>query len=214
MKRSVLLAATLSLAISSLAGAQAAGTPCTAPANIYTGSGIPTENSMCGGVGDVKMYLGVSARYTSPAPTTDGNGNWDAQTGDSQGAPNNAGFATWNFNYATANAANSLFKLTITGVGITPLVNLWSGNFGDSSNLGYLVAFGFSNTDVKTYTFRLDQYSSTDIYRTQSMGYIEEVVNTTSTVPEPSTYALMAAGLLALGLASRRQKRALSEGQR
>lgn len=207
MKRNVLLAASMFFVGASIANAQ--GAPCTAPANVYTGSGIPTVNSMCGGAAGVNLYLGVSQRYTSPAPTTDGNGTWSALTGDSNGALVNAGFAKWNFNFATTNAGSSLFKLTISGVGLTPLFSFWTGNYGDSSNLGYLIAFGFNNNDVKTFTFRLDQYSSTDLNRAQSMAYIQEVVNT-STVPEPSTYALMAAGLAVLGVVTRRRQLARS----
>lgn len=194
--------AVATVSTTSVASAQS-GTNCTAPTNVFGGSGIPTANAMCGGVNGVNMYLGVSPRYTSPAPTTAGDGIWSAQPGNSTGGAINAGFATWNFNFASTNAEQTdFFALTITGMGVSPFIIPLTANYFDSSNLGYF-GLAFDNTASQTYTFRLDQYSARSPLT--SLAYVEEVVNV-GVVPEPSTYVLLAAGLAALGFMARRRK--------
>lgn len=201
---SLAVVALLAATVPSRAQAQAYGTNCTAPTDIFGGDGIPTANAMCGGVNGVSMYLGISQRYTSPVPTTDGNGNWWAETGNSTGGATNAGIAKWNFNYATTGAVTGdFFVMTITGLDISPVFGPIVKNTGQSENLAFFPfsLAGFDNNDAGTYTFRIDQYHGLS---GTSLAHVTAVVNV-GVVPEPSTYALMAAGLVALGLVARRR---------
>ena len=198
-----------------LASQSPVGSPCSSAVNsqlYYGGTGIPTNLSYCGTSQNNGTVVALMAtpRYSSAAPTTTGNGVFHALTGESVGAPNNVGFASWNFSYFGGNLTNSpnsnTYEVLVDfdpGAGINVIQwNLFTGNGYDSSNLGYLP--GFDPFAAGIYTIRLDEYAVTGaLVNTVSIN-----VDVASTVtPEPASIVLMATGLIALGGAVRRRNK-------
>ncbi|MEO7087100.1 MAG: PEP-CTERM sorting domain-containing protein [Gemmatimonadaceae bacterium] len=188
------------------------GALCSLPANSYGGSGISTDNSYCavgGTVDGILVALSATPRYSSPAVTTDGAGTYFAGTGNSTGAPVDAGFSAWNFDYFTggvvAGGPVAFFRLTVVGDAstgfTTPMTFDWTGNNHDSTNGGYLP--GFDPFAPGVYSFDLAEYSNAD--RTRLVQQVAIKVDVTGT-PEPASLALMSTGLLGLGGFVRRRK--------
>ena len=115
-----------------------------------------------------------------------------------------------NYSLVIANGATKPFTFdvilngTTVGSGVIP-----PGVSPLSANLSFSPVFA-SGTDDFTFDFRLKttrEAGGLFIYREDS---VIELTNTgISQVPEPSTYALMAAGVASLGLVARRRRRAL-----
>lgn len=203
-------------AASPLAAQSPIGSPCSSATNsqiYYGGSGIPTDLSYCGmaaGAGNV-IALTAHGRYASPTPTTSGNGEFYAMPGESVGAPNNAGFASWNFAYFAGNISGlsnpytyvvSVDRDPSAGVSFIPWA-VFGGDGHDSSNQGFVP--GFDPFAVGTYAVRLDQYNLNG--GLEGSVAINVNVGITAT-PEPASWAMMATGLFVVGgVVRRRNKR-------
>jgi hypothetical protein len=206
----------LALAAAPLA-AQAPPTPvgsaCNAPADIFGGSGIPTDNAFCTTYGQTTLVLSFTQRYESPAVTTDGAGTYFAQTGESVGAPNNTGFAQWNVDYAILGGSSRSFYALILdldpGSGVTPFTTFLSATGHDSFNYGYLGSLLFDPFKPATYTAVLGEMNGMDpsdlLHEVRANIVVGDAGPVTAT-PEPASIALMATGLVGVGLFVRRRK--------
>lgn len=215
-------------ALPSMLSAQAA--PCTSgfgsvPAATFGGSGIPNSavaytNCPQG----FSLNLTAHQRYDNPAPTNNGAGVFTALPGqDANTVSPNPAYAKWNFGYdvqgtnrgaysyrlyfdnnpASGNALDGYLAVPgIFGLGYANSLNLGMGVL----NLGILGPAPsyqpFDYNAIGEYQFDLVAYDNglNEVARTSML------VTTGTVVPEPSTYALMVAGLALVGVAARRRK--------
>jgi hypothetical protein len=178
-----------------------------------TGGGV--VSAMSGGVDGKLMLLSATPRYESPAVTTDGAGTFNAQAGESVGAPNNSGFAGWNFDYAAAGVGQSTFNsLFYVLVDMDPTANTaffqWNSGASifDSSNSGYIngIIPGFFNPSAPgEYTIRLEQHNADDNNALVDAVAINVDVEST---PEPASLVLIGTGLVGVAMISRRRRSA------
>lgn len=205
------------------------------PVNAFGGSGIPTDNSSISqcvittpASENVVLTMGLRAhqRYDNAAVTTNGAGTFFAMAGAdaATGGLANPAYATWNFGFYVggSNANVYQYKLSYDFNGASGNTNfgsvIWSNaGFADSWNLG----MGFLTTGAPgvtpptggpfdfnaagEYTFKLEAY---DIQGARTPFASTSMTVVTSTVPEPSTYVLMAAGLAGLVAVQRRRRSA------
>jgi hypothetical protein len=209
----------------------------TAPFPItFGGTGIPTNavtyNSFLNG--GINLALAATPRFDNAPVTNNGAGTYFANAGPDACTTGpscpGAGLATWNFNYHVSGSAASQYNYrlyyyvapntnfatawtsTCTGGGILCFANTGLQN---SSNLGFNIidqngpfAPNFNAALIGTYGFALVAYQKSGTLG-QSFGpEVGRVVMNVSTVPEPSTYALMATGFAGLAALARRRRRA------
>jgi len=217
MKKSLLIGAMLTLGATQLEAqcTSAFGQVPNIPANSW-GNTVPTDRAVYNDC-VTGLVLGMAARPRgtgNPAITDNGISTYYVQAGPdvSTNPPAGTGYATWNFAFYVGgdNKAQYSYKLFFD---FDPTAGSPSLSFGlpllynpNSWNLG-MPNFGpvtFDPNAEGDYAFRLAAYTD-DTYANEVASTSMNVV---STVPEPSTYVLMASGLLGLGLASRRRRAA------
>jgi hypothetical protein len=232
MKRLSFLATTLAAALAFTSPAQAApsyDTFGTLAGATFGGTGIPNDAVAISTYtnGPLSATLGLTAfgRFGVINVTNDAAGTYFAQTGtfDPPGASPNG--ALWNFGYYlstnTASFANYSARLSYdvdpsagTDFGVINVAPLSSSNtVQDSQNLlfGFLYtsipglitppAGSFDPNSPGTYSFKLELLDGTSIVKTTSIDVV------VAPIPEPSTYALLAAGLAVFGVMARRRAR-------
>jgi|APMI01.1.fsa_nt_gi hypothetical protein len=190
LKRFALSAALLAFSVTSASAQMAPGTGGTGTTCSLTGviTGFTATNCIGFFSGNLFNNPGLAAQNTA-LNTLLGTTGVTYTPGTKQDVPNSANIA-W--------AGTPLTGLTVLG--------LHFGNdasFGGDASAFYVFNFG-SNviTSIPTAGIYRSKQSSITVYSTGGASI-------TSTVPEPSTYALMAAGLVGLfGVARRRNRRA------
>lgn len=215
-------------AVPSLASAQPACTAGfgSAPSATFGGTGI--QNSAvaynnC--VRGLSLNLAAHQRYDNPALTNNGAGVFFAQAGqDANTVSPVAGYAKWNFAYDIQGASAGQYNYRLyfdnnpaSGNTLDGYLNIpgpFGAPFANSLNLGMtflnIGIFGpapsyqpFNMNAGGEYGFDLVAYDSqlNEVARTSIL------VDASSVVPEPSTYALMIAGLAMVGVAAHRKKK-------
>lgn len=176
---------------------------------------------------DLQLYLTATPRFDNPALTNNGAGVFTAQAGQDGSASAVPGYAKWNFGFDIQGDNVGLYDYVLsydfnpgTGNGTGALYIPFLYPYANSYNLGmsfltdpspFFLPFTigvaptdgpFDNNAVGEYDFDLIAYQGGIEKARVSM-----LVNTVGTVvPEPSTYALMFAGLALVGVAARRRK--------
>lgn len=236
MERSLIAVAAICVAATAMsAGAQVA--PLGTYANSRSGTttfGSPTNSIPGPGwytttASGAKLSLGASQRYDNPTVTDNGLGTYFAEAGNDASTPASgcganspgcsvAGWAKWNFNFAVENR-QSAFKYVLY-VDLNPLAGtafntLYSFTIPStpstaqqgSENLGSFGPTLFDPNAGGEYTFVLAEFANTVTETSNLANANAYVAMNVSTVPEPSTYALMASGLAALAIVARRRRR-------
>lgn len=193
------------------------------PSATFGGSGIPNgavSYNNC--VSGLSLNLTAHQRYDNPALTNNGAGVFTAQPGqDANTVSPVPGYAKWNFAYDVQGDNAGLYSYRLyfdnnpqSGNALDGYVGWSGGTSANSLNLGMgvlnLFILGpapsyqpFDKDAAGEYAFNLVAYNSDNF----EVANTSILVNTGSVVPEPSTYALMAAGLALVGVASRRRKK-------
>lgn len=213
---------------------QAQGSMSSLPAGSFGGTGIPTESVVVSNTGSGALILGLSAHtrcqslslsYATcdmPGPVTnDGNRTFFALAGGNSIVPDpgsavaSGNLARWNFAVfvggTNVNAHNYLLRYDFNPLaGNLPAQSLpffTKVPIGSSQNLGFSyldlngpTAPNFNPAAPGEHAFRLEAYDF------ENNLVAHSAMNVVTSVPEPSSYALVAAGLGAMALLRRRRK--------
>jgi len=103
----------------------------------------------------------------------------------------------------------NVLLFTFLGQTVAGITQLVASSSGDVDQYFYWSEGSASYNGSAFNQFALCRLNSENKCDRDANLYLDNLTVSTSTVPEPSTYALMAAGLAALGVVSRRRRRAL-----